>query len=75
MGNYLIVKIKYVDYKNMKKNKIKVKYTFIKPQIDLSMPLIRCIKDFYAINSSCDIINIAITKKNEVKNNERSQKM
>lgn len=61
MSNYyLIVEIEYVDYSNMKRDKVKIKHEFEKPQVDIEFPLMMCIKDFYTKTNGCDIDNITV---------------
>lgn len=57
---YLIVEIEYVDYNNMKRDKVKIKHEFEKPQADLEIPLMMYVKDFYAKTNGCDIDSIAV---------------
>ena len=45
---YLIVEIEYADYNNMTRGKVKIKRVFETPQTSLEIPLMLCIKDFYA---------------------------
>jgi hypothetical protein len=60
MKNYVIFEIEYINYTNMKGDKVKIKYNLTEPQIDLERSFIMAIKDFYIKNSSCDIINITV---------------
>lgn len=57
---YLIVEIEYVDYSNMKRDKVKIKHEFEKPQADLEIPLMMCVKDFYVKTNGCDIDSITV---------------
>lgn len=57
---YLIVEIGYVDFNNMKRDKVKIKREFDEPQVDLEFPLMLCIKDFYAQTNDCDIDSITV---------------
>lgn len=57
---YLIVEIEYVDYFDMKRHKVRIKHEFEKPQADLEIPLMMCVKDFYAKTNGCDIGSITV---------------
>ena len=59
-GYYLIVEIGYVDFYNMKRDKVKIKREFEKPQDNLEFPLMMCIKDFYSQKNGCDIDSITV---------------
>lgn len=57
---YLIVEIDYVDFYNMKRDKVKIKRVFDKPQETLEKALQLCIHDFYAKTDGCDIDTITV---------------
>lgn len=57
---YLIVEIEYIDYVNLKRDKVRIKHEFEKPQTDLEIPLMMCVKDFYAKTNGCEINSITI---------------
>lgn len=57
---YLVVEIGYVEYKNMKTDKVRIKREFDEPQESLEFPLLMCIKDFYIRKEGCDIDSITV---------------
>lgn len=57
---YLIVEIGYVDFLNMKRDKVKIKRVFDKPQITLEKALMLCVHDFYTQTTCCDIDTITV---------------
>lgn len=57
---YIIVEIRYVNYDNMSRDKIKVKQVFDKPQPNAFVGIYSCIKRFYIEKQNCDIISVDV---------------
>lgn len=57
---YIIVDIKYVDYNNMNRSKVRIKQVYEKPQANAFVGIYSCIKKFYVEKSNCDIISVDV---------------
>ena len=57
---YIIVEIRYVNFNNMAREKLKIKQIFNKPQENAFVGIYSCIKKFYIEKPSCDIISIDV---------------